>query len=110
MVHLKIKIVERLSAEHPGAPSHLEPGLGNDTLWFRAEQPPYPEPAVLSHLLSQECSEWCLASYDPQTGYGAFISIDFEGPDVGTVIDLSSTAPMPEERFIVYVSEPETAR
>lgn len=106
---MKIKIVEKLLAQLPEAPSHLEPGLGNDTVWFTSAQTPYPEPAVLSHLLSEECAEWCLASYDPLTGSGSFVSIDFDGPDVGTVIDLSSNTPMPEERYIVYVSEPETA-
>lgn len=99
---MNILIVSTITALAPEAPSHLEPGLGNDTVHFRVLQGPYPTSAVLSHFLSEECSDWNLSAYDESTGSGAFICIDFDGPDEGSVLDISSTKPVQEKRFILH--------
>lgn len=99
---MNILIVSTITAQQPDAPSHLEPGLSNDTVHFRVLQAPYPSAVVLSHLLSEECADWNLSSYDPDTGIGVFISVDFDGPKEGTVLDISSTKPIQETRFILH--------
>lgn len=106
---MNILIVSTITAQQPDAPSHLEPGLSNDTVHFRVMQTPYPSAAVLSHLLSEECSDWNLSSYDADTGNGAFISIDFDGPEEGSVIDISSTKPIHETSFILHRHQTEPA-
>lgn len=102
---MDIIITSTIAAQQPEMPSHLEPGLGNDISWFKVLLPPYFNAAMLSHLLAEECSEWILTTYDENTGVGAFLSIDFEGPHESTVIKLSSTKPIPENRTILYVRE-----
>lgn len=106
---MNILITSTIGAQQPEAPSHLEPGLSNDTVCFRVSKAPYPSAAVLSHLLSEACSDWHLSVYEQSTGSGTFISIDFDGPEEGSVVDISSAKPVPETRFVVYRSEPEPA-
>jgi hypothetical protein len=72
-------------------------------------QAPYPSAAVLSHLLGEECSDWNMTTYDQDTGTGAFLSIDFDGPEEGSVLDLSSTKPTQERRFILHRHQTEPA-
>lgn len=106
---MNILIVSTITAQQPGAPSHLEPGLSNDTVHFRVMQAPPPSAAVLSHLLGEECSDWILSSYDACTGVGAFISIDIDGPEEGSVIEISSTKQIHETCFILHRHQAEPA-
>lgn len=104
---MKIRITSTIRAQQPEAPSHLEPGLSNDNVGFEVLEAPYPAAAVLSHLLGQSCSDWNLTDYDESTGCGAFVSIDLEGPEKGSVLDISSTKPTPATRTVVYRREAE---
>jgi hypothetical protein len=106
---VNILITSTIAAVQPEAPSHLEPGLSNDIVCFKVAAAPYPSAAVLSHLLSEVCSDWHLSAYEPSTGTGTFISIDFEGPETGSVVYISSAKPIPETRFVVCRPEPEPA-
>lgn len=107
---MNILIISTITAQQPEAPSHLEPGLSNDTVHFKVLLTPYPSAAVLSHLLSEECSDWNLTAYDQCTGMGAFISIDFEGPEKGVVLNLSSTTTIRKTSFVLNRHQPDTVQ
>ena len=103
---VKISIDAKFEPEESNIPGHLDPGHGDDTCRFKVTYPPYPSDDLMSHLLSEECSEWVLTHYDQNSGSGTFISLDFDGPSVGTEIYLTSTKPPPKPCLLVYIREP----
>lgn len=103
---VKISIITKIEPREPSVPGHLDPGLGNDICEFKVALPPYPSGDLMSHLLSEECDEWVLTHYDAATGFGTFISIDFDGPSAGTDVDLSSLTLPPAPCEMRYLREP----
>jgi hypothetical protein len=86
----------------------LEPGQENDVVSFVVVSPPFPTIAQINHWLGMHCSEWVVTSYDYGNGAGVFLSIDFEGPEVDSIIDIDCTHQIPESRTIIYIRGPET--
>jgi hypothetical protein len=84
----------------------LEPGQGNDVVSFVVLSLPFPTKAQISHWLGVRCSEWVLTSYDYESGIGVFLSIDFDGPEVDSILDIDCTHKLPEARTIIYIREP----
>lgn len=102
-----IAITAKTSPVDSQAPSHLEGGCGDDKVWFQVSQPPFPSWALVNHLLGLHCSDWILNSYCQETGTGVFTSVDLEGPGLNELIDVSSSVPIPENRVVLVVYEPE---
>lgn len=103
---VEIRIIARKEALAPEAPSHLEPGLADDKTWFQVKAQPYPSKPLINHLLSLHCSDWILNNYNQEIGCGDFTSIDLEGPEVDSILDISSSIPLPESRVVILLREP----
>ncbi|MDZ5605311.1 hypothetical protein SJI00_21280 [Pseudomonas sp. RP23018S] len=84
----------------------LEYGQGNDAVSFAVVAQPYPTSDQMNHWLGVRCSDWVLTTYDINTGVGLFLSIDFDGPEVGSILDIDSSHQLPEARTIIYIREP----
>lgn|GEM_PF-4488806 len=88
----------------------LEPGQGNDVVSFVVVSSPFPTKAQITHWLGVRCSDWVITSYDYEKGVGVFLSIDFEGPEVDSILGIDCTHQLPEARTIIYTREPEVRK
>ncbi|WP_219096184.1 hypothetical protein [Pseudomonas sp. UMAB-40] len=80
----------------------LRHGPVNGNAQFKIKSGLRPTALQLAHLLSLHCDEWCLTHYDHVSGYGEFITVDFDPPTQGSQIQLECFTDWPRTTTLVF--------